>query len=71
MKLGTAVADPYVPIPTVVLFKLMTGVVVPVATLIGAVPVTLVTVPPDPLADPTLIQAVPLSRYVIPACVSI
>ena len=30
---------------------LMTGVVVPVATEIGLVPVTLVTVPPEPVAD--------------------
>ena len=43
-----------------------TGVDVPVATLIGAVPVTFVTVPPRPAFEPTRTQVAPVSYQISP-----
>jgi hypothetical protein len=42
----------------------MTGVVVPVATEIGKVPLTVVTVPPPPPPAGALVHAVPFQVYV-------
>ena len=51
MTTGTNVAEPVVPGVAIPDAKSITGVVPPVLVILPVVPETLVTVPPDPVAD--------------------